>query len=176
MGGVMDEPTVTFRVLIVDDEPDVCELMRLSLERAGGLEICGKATTAADALDMARATDPDVVVLDYDLGTVMTGLDVAMQMRDVVPAAHIVMFSAFLGEGDSFDGVDAVYAKDKAGELATALRQMLGLTRVNAGPVMPCSNPACRTKIPLSQIDIRDEFRTVTCEACGVTRSWSISA
>ena len=51
------------RLLVVDDEPDIRELARISLERVGGHQV----TTAAsgdEALAAATAADLDAVLLD----------------------------------------------------------------------------------------------------------------
>lgn len=172
---IVDEPVVTFGVLIVDDDPAICAVLQRYIERAGGLEVVGTAYTAASGLELASQTCPDVVVLDYDLGVGPSGLDVAMQIRKVLPDSNIVMFSAYLGEGESFEGVDAVHQKDRLTDLASALRQMVGLEPKAAGPTMACASPGCTSKIPLAAIDVRDGVRTVTCGTCGATRRWTVA-
>ena len=54
------------RVLIVDDHPMVREGVRSMLEPAG-VQIAGEAGTGEDALRMAAALEPDVVLLDLEL-------------------------------------------------------------------------------------------------------------
>lgn len=52
-------------VLVVDDEPDLVETIRLSLERAGYDVLT--AYNGFEALGAARAEQPDVVILDVML-------------------------------------------------------------------------------------------------------------
>lgn len=52
-----------FRVLLVDDDPDLLALMRLTLEFTAGWEVFG-ASSAAEGLEMARRLSPNVVVVD----------------------------------------------------------------------------------------------------------------
>jgi len=49
-------------VLIVDDEPDILILLRLALEAAGFSTV--EASDGQEALDVIRASHPDVVLLD----------------------------------------------------------------------------------------------------------------
>jgi len=58
------------KILYVEDEPDIQAIARLALETVGGLEvqICA---SGQEALDIAEAFDPDLVLLDV----MMPGMD-----------------------------------------------------------------------------------------------------
>jgi CheY-like chemotaxis protein len=58
------------KVLIVDDEDDVRELARISLERVGGLEVV-VASSGEEGIAVAAAEQPDAVLLD----AMMPGID-----------------------------------------------------------------------------------------------------
>ena len=58
------------RILIVDDEPDIREIARVSLEAIGGHEVID-AASGADALVAAERERPDAILLDV----MMPGLD-----------------------------------------------------------------------------------------------------
>lgn len=79
------------RFLVVDDAEDVRLLMGLGLARAG-FESVAEAGTAADALDAARATHPDVVLLDLVLPD-GGGRAAIVDLRAVLPDALIVVCS-----------------------------------------------------------------------------------
>jgi DNA-binding response OmpR family regulator len=66
------------RVLLVEDEADIRELIRYSLAQAG-LEV-EEASDGAEALDKLRAFAPDLVVLDLMLPG-MPGLEVCQRLR-----------------------------------------------------------------------------------------------
>ncbi|MGH3348852.1 MAG: response regulator transcription factor [Nocardioides sp.] len=59
------------KVLLVDDEELVRSGFRLLLELEDGIEVVGEASNGADAVDRARTTRPDVIVMD----TRMPGVD-----------------------------------------------------------------------------------------------------
>ncbi|MCC6641165.1 MAG: response regulator [Deltaproteobacteria bacterium] len=66
------------RILVVDDEPDLLELVRLSLVRAG-FQV-HTATTGREALDALEAEPPDLLVLDLMLPDV-SGNEICRQVR-----------------------------------------------------------------------------------------------
>jgi DNA-binding response OmpR family regulator len=66
------------RVLLVDDQPDVAEMIGLVL-KMDGYE-CRAAETGHEALEVARTFDPDVVILDIGLPD-LSGYDVARALR-----------------------------------------------------------------------------------------------
>jgi DNA-binding NarL/FixJ family response regulator len=64
--------------MVVDDNPGFVEAASKVLS-SGGLTVVGTAATSADALARARETEPDVVLVDIDLGP-ESGLDLARQL------------------------------------------------------------------------------------------------
>ncbi len=80
-------------VLIVDDHPLVADMLAAEL---ASLDWDVSTTYDPDeAAEIARSSEPSLVVLDIDLKKV-SGFDVAHAVRAVSPATKIVMFSAFV--------------------------------------------------------------------------------
>ena len=88
----MNAPTRLMRtVLVVENEDFLRSLIADSLEKAGF-----KVATAANGLDAKRlmsSVDPDAVILDIDLGSGPTGLDVAAQITITNPEVGIVFLT-----------------------------------------------------------------------------------
>lgn len=80
------------RVLVVDDVPEVRRLLRTALRFRGGFEVVGEASDGAGAVELARALQPDVVVLDLGLPD-LAGREVLSQIREYSPASKVVVFS-----------------------------------------------------------------------------------
>jgi DNA-binding NarL/FixJ family response regulator len=87
----------TIHVLIADDHEVVLEGVRALIERQPDLEVCGLATTGREAVDLARKTKPDVVVLDITMPE-LDGLEAIRQIRRAVPNTEVVVFSAHPSE------------------------------------------------------------------------------
>lgn len=93
-------------VLIVDDEPNIVQLVRITLEdsRVQVLE----AADGSTALDRAVAFRPDLVLLDVDLPD-LSGLEVCRRLRSDVQLAgtKIVMLTAAAQRDDIARGLAA---------------------------------------------------------------------
>lgn len=86
--------THTRRVLIVDDAEDLRELLRFGLERSNDLEVVGEAVDGVDAVEQARALQPDLVFLDVAMPR-MDGLEALPLIREAVPHVRVVVLSGF---------------------------------------------------------------------------------
>ena len=98
--------TAHARVLVVEDEPDIAELLRHGLQRDGGfdVEVANRGDTALDAVTRSH---PDVIVLDLSL-PVVDGLDVCriLRNRPDTRAIPIIILTARTHERDKVSGLD----------------------------------------------------------------------
>jgi PAS domain S-box-containing protein len=70
------------KVLVVDDEPDTLELLRIVLELSGALVVT--ANSAAKALERLEETDPDVLLSDIGMPD-KDGFDLIREVRSLPP-------------------------------------------------------------------------------------------
>jgi DNA-binding response OmpR family regulator len=90
------------RVLIVDDDPKVCETLDRYLSHAGYMT--ATALDGAKALEVARSFAPDLVVLDLMLPRV-DGLGVCRMLR-ATSSVPIIMLTAKSTERDKLTGLE----------------------------------------------------------------------
>ena len=93
--------TTSPRILVVDDEPPIVDLVRGYLEREGY-----EVTAAGDGvigLELARATAPDVVILDIMLPG-LDGIEVCRRLR-AFSDAYVLMLTARGAEIDRVVGL-----------------------------------------------------------------------
>lgn len=80
------------RVLVVDDNQDVREMLEMSL-RDNGFTVVGSAASGAEAMVLAEEREADIILLDLHLPDV-GGLDIVAQLRQISPGTKIVILSA----------------------------------------------------------------------------------
>ena len=119
------------RVLLAEDQAMVLGALAQLLDIEPDLEVVARARDGAEALELARATHPDVVVTDIEMpGT--TGLELAGAVRELDPRPRVIIVTTFARPGylrrALEAGVSGYLLKDApAEELADAVR------RVHAG-------------------------------------------
>jgi DNA-binding NarL/FixJ family response regulator len=97
-----DQPV---RVLVVDDHPIWRDAAARSLAEAGFV-VAGTARDGAQALRVATATRPEVILLDLNLPD-FSGAEVTRQLLAAMPDVRVLMLSA---SGERQDVLDAVTA------------------------------------------------------------------
>jgi DNA-binding NarL/FixJ family response regulator len=117
------------RVLIVDDHPIVRHGLAQLINGEPGLEVCGAASSPAEALDCVRTNRPDLVIVDLSLGD-ESGLDLvkALQIRD--PELPVLVLSmhdeAYYADRVLRAGaMGYVMKQEAAGQMLAAIHQVL---------------------------------------------------
>jgi two-component system response regulator NreC len=86
------------RVLLVDDHAVVRAGIRLVLDQAEGIEVVGEAGTEDRALVLARAQQPDVIVLDVLLPG-KGGVELVPDLLAISPECRVLMLSSSADPG-----------------------------------------------------------------------------
>jgi DNA-binding NarL/FixJ family response regulator len=80
------------RILIVDDHPIMRRGYSSLLGRVPGLEICGEASSALDALALIEQLHPDLAIVDISLGG-MNGIELTKHIRAEHPTTLVLVVS-----------------------------------------------------------------------------------
>ncbi|MBU0741324.1 response regulator [bacterium] len=91
-------------ILVIDDDIDLVEVIRLTLENAGFDVI--DAQSGARGLELAREQGPDLIILDVMMGVIDEGFQVAYELRgnDLTADIPILMMTAVSDQtGFGFD-------------------------------------------------------------------------
>lgn len=115
------------RCLIVDDSPAFLGAARVLLEREG-VEVVGIASSSADAVERAGELEPDVALVDIDLGG-ESGFDLARRLSPEGrnPLTKVILISAHAEEdfAELIDESPAAGFLSKADLSAAAIRELL---------------------------------------------------
>jgi len=99
---------------VVDDESVVREGVVAILSFQTDLEVVGEAEDGIQALDLARRTKPDVILLDMVMPR-QDGLATIPKLKEILPEAQILVLTSFAES-------DRVYQAIKAGALGYLLK------------------------------------------------------
>jgi DNA-binding NarL/FixJ family response regulator len=118
---------MTLRCVIVDDNPAVLRAARGLLE-AQGIAVVGVATTSKEAVSLMKELEPDVMLVDIDLGR-ESGFELARRLSRTRDAAKVpVILTSTYDEADFAHPIaasPAVGFLPKSELSATAIRRLL---------------------------------------------------
>src|SRR5436309_13324135 len=140
IGPMMDAPAVTARVLIIEDDPNVAEVVGRYLTREGyEVEIAADGVTG---LERALSDPPELVVLDLMLPN-LGGLEVCKRIRAAAPVPVIIL-TALGEEADRIVGLELCaddYVAKPFSPPALTARVKAALRRA-PGPLSATARPA----------------------------------
>lgn len=94
------------RILLVDDHFVVRSGLAASLGLEDDLQVVAEAGSAAEALSACAAHQPDVVIMDLQLGEV-NGITCTEQLGQAQPGIRIMVFSSFARDEDVYRAIRA---------------------------------------------------------------------
>jgi DNA-binding NarL/FixJ family response regulator len=103
------------RILIADDHQVVRSGLRTVLDAHPGFEVVGEAANGMEAVSVALATKPDVIVLDYAM-PVRNGVEATREIRARLPRTEILIFTMH----DSQEVIEDILAAGARGYLLKA--------------------------------------------------------
>jgi DNA-binding NarL/FixJ family response regulator len=112
------------RVMIVDDHEVVREGLRSLLRRRQELAVVGEADSVASAIEEARKTEPDVVIMDVRLPD-GSGIEACREIRAERPDTKVLILTSYADE-------EAVFASIMAGAIGYLLKQTSTNTLIEA--------------------------------------------
>src|SRR5258705_6775849 len=80
------------RVLLVDDHPLLRRGMRVLIEQKSKFEVCGEASNAPQAVDLAQQTQPDLAIVDITLEST-NGIELIKGLLAQSPGMRILVVS-----------------------------------------------------------------------------------
>src|SRR5436190_17113137 len=144
------------RVLIVDDIPETRDHLAKLLGFESDIEVAGSAASGREALELASALTPDIVLMDINMPD-MDGIAATERLASEVPTASVVMMSV-QGEADYLRRSMLAGAREflvkpfSSDELTSSIRQVYTRerdkqSRIAVQPAQPAGD-ATRAIVP----------------------------
>jgi len=117
------------QILIADDHDVVRQGLRRVLEAEPGWVVCGEAANGREAVALAVALRPEVVLLDISMPG-LNGIDATRRIRRLVPSTRVIILTMHNAEQIVTEALDAgvrgcVLKSDSARTLVTAVERVL---------------------------------------------------
>ncbi len=123
----LDEMPKRFKILLVDDEPDILEFMKYNLENEGYEVSC--AGNGKDAIEMAKEIQPHLILLDIMMPE-MDGIETCRELRSMKDFKNtIIAFLTARGEDYSQIAGFDVGADDY---ITKPIKPRILISRINA--------------------------------------------
>jgi DNA-binding NarL/FixJ family response regulator len=116
--------------VVVEDDPDVQFLVEAIFSMDARFTLAGVVASAEDGLEMARTSQPGIIVLDHGLSGQLTGLDGAQRLKELAPQAKIIMFTAHAdlkARADKEPAIDGFVLKTESTQLLPLAQRLTGL-------------------------------------------------
>ncbi|WP_237188136.1 response regulator transcription factor [Rothia nasimurium] len=121
---------MTLKVLLADDQDMVRSGFSLILSMEDDIEVVGQARNGAEALDLATALRPDVVLMDVQM-PVMDGITATAAITEALPGTAVLILTTFDREDYLFSALKAgasgfLLKTSDADDLVEAIRKVAG--------------------------------------------------
>jgi two-component system response regulator LytT len=136
---------MSLKALVVDDEAPARSELRFLLAEAGGVEVVGEASNAAEATQLIRAIPYDVVFLDIDMPGV-SGMRLAEALSELEHPPAIVFVTAYSEHAVKAFEVEATDYLVKPVEIQRLRRAIERL-----GPQLPPPGSARIERVPVEK-------------------------
>jgi DNA-binding NarL/FixJ family response regulator len=97
---------MTTRILVVDDHPVVRDGVAATLSAVDGFEVVGQAGDGAQAVQLAAALDPDVIVMDLRMPG-GGGVDAVREMKRRGLRAAVLVLTTYDTDSDTVAAIEA---------------------------------------------------------------------
>ena len=94
-------------VCIVDDVSELRQALEEIVSSADGYKCLGTMSNAAEAVTKIPLLNPDVVLMDINLGETESGIDCVRQLKPVVPSTNFMMCTVYEDDEKIFEALSA---------------------------------------------------------------------
>jgi DNA-binding NarL/FixJ family response regulator len=117
------------RVCIVDDNNELRSALQEIISMSEGYECLGTMSTAEEAIRQLPLINPDVVLMDINLGSVESGIDCVRELKPKMPDTNFMMCTVYEEDEKIFEALSAgasgyILKKTAPGKMLEAIREL----------------------------------------------------
>jgi DNA-binding NarL/FixJ family response regulator len=101
-----EQMTVKTKVLVADDHPVVREGLSAMLSREKDIEVVGEAQNGREAIEKARALQPDIILMDLRMPEV-DGIEAMRRIKSENPLVQFIILTTYDNDEYIFKGIEA---------------------------------------------------------------------
>ena len=115
------------RLIMADDNPEICSYFSDIFAGEPDLELAGTASSGAEAVRLARALRPDIVLMDIQMETRIAGITASRQILAELPDTKVIILTILRDDDLLFQAycagvIDYIIKTDAADQILTSIR------------------------------------------------------
>ena len=115
------------RIIMADDNPEICSYFSDLLSRQEDMELVGTASSGAEAVQLARRLQPDIVLMDIQMENRTAGITASRQILSELPDTKVIILTILEDDELLFQAycagvIDYIIKTDAADQILTSIR------------------------------------------------------
>lgn len=115
------------RIIMADDNPEICSYFSDLLSRQEDMELVGTASSGAEAVHLVRRLAPDIVLMDIQMENRTAGIIASRQILSELPDTKVIILTILEDDELLFQAycagvIDYIIKTDAADQILTSIR------------------------------------------------------
>lgn len=115
------------RIIMADDNPEICSYFSDLLSRQEDMELVGTASSGAEAVKLSRRLTPDIVLMDIQMENRTAGITASQQILSELPDTKVIILTILEDDELLFQAycagvIDYIIKTDAADQILTSIR------------------------------------------------------
>ena len=115
------------RVMMADDSPEIRSYFANFISHEADMELVGTASSGAEAVQMARELQPDIILMDIQMETRVAGISASKQILTEFPGTRIIILTILEDDDLLFQAycagvIDYIIKTDSVSQILSSIR------------------------------------------------------
>ena len=115
------------RIMMADDSPEIRSYFSNMITHEADMELAGIASSGAEAVQMARELQPDIILMDIQMETRVAGISASKQILEEFPGIKIIILTILEDDDLLFQAycagvIDYIIKTDSISQILTSIR------------------------------------------------------